>query len=72
MDATRSRRTRDRVRQRWYARQRQRRFARLLGFVPGAAGEDLVGEVRKEIVRVATSGWRAANHARNIAIDALT
>jgi len=32
MDATRRRRTRDRARQRWYARQRQRRFARFLGF----------------------------------------
>jgi hypothetical protein len=32
MDATRVRRTRDRVRQLWYARQRQRRFARFLGF----------------------------------------
>ena len=35
MDATRRRRTRDRARQRWYARQRQRRFARFLGFAPG-------------------------------------
>ena len=35
MDATRSRRTRDRARQQWYARQRQRRFARFLGFTPG-------------------------------------
>ena len=32
MDATRTRRTRDRARQAWYARQRQRRFARFLGF----------------------------------------
>ncbi len=32
MDATRSRRTRDAVRQRWYAACRLRRFARLLGF----------------------------------------
>ena len=30
MDATRTRRTRDRIRQRWYAGQRQRRFARFL------------------------------------------
>ena len=35
MDATRRRRTRDRARQQWYARQRQRRFARFLGFAPG-------------------------------------
>jgi hypothetical protein len=32
MDATRPRRTRDKVRQSWYARHRQRRFARFLGF----------------------------------------
>ena len=39
MDATRVRRTRDRVRQLWYARQRQRRFARFLGFAnEGPAG----------------------------------
>ncbi|WP_406694442.1 hypothetical protein V5E97_25540 [Singulisphaera sp. Ch08] len=33
MDGTRARRTRDRTRQTWYARHRQRRFARFLGFV---------------------------------------
>ena len=33
MDATRPRRTRDRARQRWYAGQRQRRFARFMGVV---------------------------------------
>lgn len=32
MDGTRRRRTRDQVRQEWYARHRQRRFARMLGF----------------------------------------
>jgi hypothetical protein len=32
MDATRARRTRDRARQKWYARYRQQRFARFLGF----------------------------------------
>jgi hypothetical protein len=32
MDATRPRRTRDRIRQRWYARRRMVRFARSLGF----------------------------------------
>jgi hypothetical protein len=36
LDATRTRRTRDRARQAWYARQRQQRFARFLGFA--AAG----------------------------------
>jgi hypothetical protein len=70
MDATRSRRTRDRARQVWYARQRQRRFARFLGFTPGAAeGEDLVGEDRKEIVRVATSGWRGPRTMPGISLQ---
>ena len=32
MDGTRARRTRDKARQAWYARHRQRRFARFLGF----------------------------------------
>jgi hypothetical protein len=31
MDATRARRTRDQARKRWYAAQRQRRFARFMG-----------------------------------------
>jgi hypothetical protein len=35
MDATRARRTRDRARQAWYARHRQWRFARFLGFGGG-------------------------------------
>jgi hypothetical protein len=35
MDATRARRTRDRARQAWYARCRQHRFARFLGFPSG-------------------------------------
>ena len=34
MDATRCRRTRDPVRQRWYALSRSRRFARFLDFKP--------------------------------------
>jgi hypothetical protein len=34
MDATRPRRTRDCARRRWYAGQRQRRFARFMGVVP--------------------------------------
>jgi hypothetical protein len=32
VDGTRARRTRDKARQVWYASQRQRRFARFLGF----------------------------------------
>jgi hypothetical protein len=35
MDATRPRRKRDRARQKWYARHRQQRFARFLGFPLG-------------------------------------
>jgi hypothetical protein len=44
VDGTRARRPRDRARQAWYARHRQRRFARFLGFIerapalPPAAG----------------------------------
>lgn len=34
MDATRQRRTRDLVRQRWYARHRSQRLARFLHFAP--------------------------------------
>ena len=37
MDATRSRRTKDRVRQAWYAQRRQHRFAHRLGFTPRAS-----------------------------------
>ena len=40
MDATRSRRTRDAVRQRWYASCRCRRLARHLGFNPHTDGRD--------------------------------
>jgi hypothetical protein len=36
MDATRSRRTRDRARQKWYASRRQRRFARFMGVAPSS------------------------------------
>ena len=39
MDATRARRTRDQARQGWYARYRQRRFARYLGFVGGSEAQ---------------------------------
>jgi|GEM_PF-3774494 len=38
MDATRTRRTKDPARQRWYAQERQRRFARFLNF-----GSETVG-----------------------------
>jgi hypothetical protein len=38
VDATRTRRTKDRVRQAWYAVNRQRRFARRLGFGPESSG----------------------------------
>jgi hypothetical protein len=46
MDATRPRRTRDRIRQAWYARSRQQRFARFLGFAQGA-GEHPAARVGK-------------------------
>ena len=62
MDATRRRRTRDRARQQWYARERRRRFARFLGFgdrarpaaSPPAAGAGRAG--RREHTRPATHG----------------
>jgi hypothetical protein len=56
MDATRARRTRDPIRQRWYAAYRARRFARLLGFelahVPagGYRPTMTLGTVRKSTV----------------------
>jgi hypothetical protein len=40
MDATRPRRTRDRARRRWYAGQRQRRFARFMGVVPSCSDDE--------------------------------
>ncbi|HMB03861.1 MAG TPA: hypothetical protein VKP69_09010, partial [Isosphaeraceae bacterium] len=40
MDATRARRTKDRARRQWYARHRQRRFARFLGFATKDPGRD--------------------------------
>jgi hypothetical protein len=40
MDGARTRRTRDRARQAWYAGQRQRRFARFLGFLD-SRGSDI-------------------------------
>jgi hypothetical protein len=47
MDATRARRTKDQVRQGWYAAQRQRRFARYLGFA-------MVTEICREETPVVT------------------
>jgi hypothetical protein len=46
MDATRARRTRDRARQNWYARYRQLRFARFLGFPTGTAAPNYTIEVQ--------------------------
>ena len=43
MDATRTRRTRDPARQRWYAICRARRFARLLGFRLTSSVPDITG-----------------------------
>ena len=44
MDATRARRTRDRARQTWYARCRQQRFARFLGFPSGIPATNLASQ----------------------------
>ena len=44
MDATRARRTRNQARQAWYASQRQRRFARFLGFLPDSTEPGRVSE----------------------------
>ena len=57
MDATRVRRTRDRVRQLWYARQRQRRFAQFLGFANGGTSGSIA-------VRPADRGSTAAISAQ--------
>jgi hypothetical protein len=46
MDATRARRTRDQARQKWYARCRQVRFARFLGFPTGTEATNDVMENR--------------------------
>ncbi len=54
MDATRTRRTRDRARQGWYACYRQYRFARYLGFPVGPEGP-IVG---------ATTAWRPSSKGR--------
>lgn len=56
MDATRTRRTRDRARQDWYARWRQRRFARFLGFDEPASDQSSQAARRMP--------WRAASTAR--------
>jgi hypothetical protein len=45
MDGTRARRTKDRARRRWYARHRQWRFARFLGFAGKDLGRDQDGRV---------------------------
>jgi len=50
MDATRARRTRDRARQGWYARYRQWRFARYLGFADGLEAP----------ITLVTAGWPSA------------
>ena len=55
MDATRSRRTKDAARQRWYASSRCRRLARLLGFLQFGHGSETVEEDKG-----ATAGGRAS------------
>jgi hypothetical protein len=49
MDATRTRRTKDRARQAWYAAERQRRFARHMGFLtPATTAEALLNTATTE------------------------
>ena len=63
MDATRARRTRDRARQKWYARYRQQRFARFLGFAQGAAGQAAapVGRAAREYINNRLYSWGVEN-----------
>ena len=60
MDATRPSRTRDRARQRWYASQRQRRFARFMGVV---APDRAVGFTIHVYVDDVDNVFRQAVHA---------
>jgi hypothetical protein len=55
MDATRARRTRDRARQGWYARHRQWRFARYLGFVVGPEAPFTPATVGQPALKVRTT-----------------
>jgi hypothetical protein len=57
MDATRKRRTRDRARQAWYARCRQLRFARFLGFLSCQSGLPPISGIVGEDGRVMVSEW---------------
>ena len=47
MDGTRRRRTRDRARQKWYARCRQQRFARFLGFAKDDSGSSKLDQASR-------------------------
>ncbi len=55
MDAQRSRRTRDRARQTWYAYYRQVRFARMFGFINIDAGWDRIS--RGQPIRRESDAW---------------
>src|SRR4051794_19431993 len=73
VDATRRRRTRDRARQRWYARERRRRFARFLGFGDRArpAASPPAAGARPAPAAASTPGpRRTANDQRNSMSDA--
>ena len=61
MDATRARRTRDRARQQWYARHRQWRFARFLGF--GSAA----GVFCSAVLALLATGC-AFHHSRHLSV----
>ena len=73
MDATRRRRTRDRARQQWYARERRRRFARFLGFgdrARPAASPPAAGAGRAPAAASTPGPRRTANDQRNSMNDA--
>src|SRR3954466_2464955 len=73
MDGTRRRRTKDRARQRWYARERRRRFARFLGFgdrARPAASPPAAGGGRGAAAASTPGPRRTANDERNSMSDA--
>ena len=73
MDGTRRRRTRDRARQQWYARERRRRFARFLGFgdrARPAASPPAAGAGRAPAAASTPGPRRTANDQRNSMNDA--
>ena len=79
MDATRTRRTKDRARQAWYAACRQRRFARFLGFLGAgsaspAVSRDLTGDGPLTVPGAILSSLRGSRAAfsRRVGSDLVT